>query len=99
MKFPLKKEEWKITDSELTNSTIENYIENKKFYTAFFYLDYLNAQSKLSPNEYFYWRSYILFMSANNRGRASNMINYVYGEFSANKLDELINNWKSWSRK
>lgn len=99
LKVPKAKIDWNVVDPIPENLSIEKYINEKKYYTAFFYLDFLNSQGKLSSNEYFFWRSFILFSSANSRNKSDQMINYILNEFNANKLETMITAWKSGSKK
>lgn len=99
LKIPANKLDWNIIEKIPENEYLDKYITEKKMYSAFFYLDYLNSLNKVSPTEYFYWRSLILFTSASNRTKASFMINYIFNEFTANKLDTLILGWKNGSKK
>lgn len=99
LSIPVTKQDWSIIDKVPENEFLEKYISEKRFYTAFFYLDYLNSASKLSVDEYFFWRSYLLFSSANNRNKNSFMTSYIFNEFSVNKLDHLILNWKTRTKK
>jgi hypothetical protein len=99
LKVPKDKNDWNIIDPIPENFAIEKYLSEKKFYTAFFYLDYLNSQGKLDSNTYFFWRSFILFSSASIRNKPNQMISYILNEFNANKLESMIASWKSGSKK
>lgn len=99
LKVPKDKNDWNIIDPIPENFAIEKYLSEKKFYTAFFYLDYLNSQGKLDSNTYFFWRSFILFSSASIRNKSNQMISYILNEFNANKLESMIATWKSGSKK